>query len=417
MPGITTIRTLTPQAGRIDTAALRTYDADRLARCAADRGQPWWRRTACVDALAGRVPPGRIGSLLACVRDTGDVAEVRRALLGLLADREELLPWLRHEDRRHDGAYGMTEAVLRARGALGDLTAAGELATVAFSPWQHRRTAGEAGLDALVDRHGTAAVRAALDGDRPEDRACVVRLRRRADEDVTDALADPDPRVAHLAQSLTADPAALRGYLDRAPTADAKLWAAYALHRLTGDTAAVRAVYEALGRPRVEVEGLDEEVRRAIVHTYGPGCEAGSDPRWRIEALCTPPPEPFDEDGQLRRAVAALAAAGLSPGPPVSCGDHHQQGGGTYHVIAYRDPDDGAGDGERGAPATVFISTLGPFAGDYEDAPAARAALEAAGLRWIDATAGSVRVTGLGVYHFGERGPLDVHTLLFYWQD
>ncbi|WP_405453354.1 hypothetical protein [Streptomyces erythrochromogenes] len=404
------IRTLTPEAGRIDTDLLRTYDAGRLARCAVDPAQPWWRRQACVEALAGRVPQARVGELLACVRDTQDNGTIRKALLGLLSDRAELLPWLRHEDRRREEAYGMREAVLGTRGALGDLSAAAELATLAFSPWWTRRAAGEAGLDALMDRHGTQAVLAELAGGRPEDRAVAVRVRDRAGEDVTDALADPDPGVAHLAQSLLTSPDSpdrLRAYLAGAPTADAALWAAYALHRLTDDAAPVRAVYEVLGRPRVEVEGLDEELRRAIVHEYGPECEKQSDPRWRIEALCTEPPPAPDEERQLARATAALAAAGLAPRTPLSCGEAHRQGGGTYHVIGY-------GEGGR---SEVFISTLGPFAGNHEDDPAARAALEPAGFRWIDGPTGAVRVTGLGVYYFGAREPLDVSTLLFYWQD
>ncbi|MER6202019.1 hypothetical protein ABT234_32215 [Streptomyces sp. NPDC001586] len=401
------IETLTPAAGHTDSAGLRAYDPDQLARCAVDGAQPWWRRTACVEALVGRVPQARVGGLLACVRDTEDSGTVRKALLELLSDRAELLPWLRHEDRRREEAYGMREAVLQARGALGDRTAAVELATLAFSHWRTRRAVGEAGLDALMDRHGVEAVLAELGGGRPEERAVAVRVRDRAGEDVTDALADPDPEVAHLAQSLLTSPDRLRAHLAEAPTADAALWAAYALHRLIGDVAQTRAAYEALGRPRVEVDGLDEEVRRAIVHEYGHECEKQSDPRWRIEALCTEPPRPPDEERQLALATAALAAAGLAPRTPLSCGDAHRQGGGTYHVIGY-------GEGGR---SEVFISTLGRFAGDHEDDPAARAALEAAGFRWIDGPTGSIRVTGLGVYYFGARAPLDVHTLLFYWQD
>ncbi|MFI1279503.1 hypothetical protein ACH4U5_01855 [Streptomyces sp. NPDC020858] len=401
------IETLTPAAGRNDAAGLRAYDADLLARCAVDRAQPWWRRTACVDALTGRVPRARADELLACVRDAEDSATVRKALLGLLSDRVELLPWLRHEDRQREGAYGMSEAILQARGVLGDRTAAAELATLAFSPWRSRRAAGEAGLDALVDRHGVEAVLCELGGGRPEDRAAIVCMRDRAGEDVTDALADPDPQVAHLAQSLLADPDQIRACLAGAPTADAALWAAYALHRMTDDVAQTRAVYEALGRPRVEVDGLDEELRRAIVHEYGHTCEKQSDPRWRIEALCTEPPPPPDQERQLALATAALTAAGLAPRTPVSCGEANQQGDGTYHVIGY-----GEGGGSE-----VFISTLGRFAGDHEDDPAARAALEAAGFRWIDGATGSIRVTGLGVYYFGSRDPLSVDTLLFYWQD
>ncbi|WP_406066022.1 hypothetical protein OG462_41075 [Streptomyces sp. NBC_01077] len=110
-------------------------------------------------------------------------------------------------------------------------------------------------------------------------------------------------------------------------------------------------------------------------------------------------------DDQLRRATAALTAAGLAPKPPVSCGDDNQQGDGTYHVIEV--------GGDR-----LLISTLGPFATAEEDAPdAAWRALESAGFRWIDGETGAIRVTDLCVYSFGGRNPLTVDALLFYWQD
>ncbi len=393
-----------PHAGQVDAAALREVNADDLARYAADPAHPWWRRKACVLALAGRVPQRRVADLIARVRDPGDVGQVRIALLDVLTDRAELLPWLRHEDRQHERSYGVPEALLKARGMLGDRSAARELATLAASAWRHRRAVGEAGLDALVTRYGVETVLADLGDTRPEDRGFHVRARHRAGHDVTDALADPDRGVAYLAQSLLSDPDRLRRYLAEAPTTDAKLWAAYALHRLTSDTAETLAVYETLGRPRVEVTGLDDELRSAILHEYASGCERHSDPRWRIEALCTEPPTRPDQDEQLSRATAALTAAGLTPKPPVSCGEHNRQGGGTYHVIEI-------GDSE------LFVSTLGRFVTGDVGNLAARHALESAGFRWIDETTGGIRVTDLCVYYFGNRAALTVDTLLFYWQD
>ncbi|MFD3943098.1 hypothetical protein [Streptomyces sp. NPDC058579] len=406
------IETLIPQAGRADTAGLLEVDAPTLARYVADHSHPWWRRSPCVIALTGRVPERYVPELTARIRDAHDAAEVRRDLLDLLADREELLPWLRHDDRGSDTSYGMPEAFLKARGLLGDRTAAHDLVTLAASPWQCDRAVGEAGLDGLVDRHGVDTILAAVGTDRPEDRLFRLRMRYRADEDVTDALADPDRRVAHRAQWFADDADRLRAYIGEAPTTEAKLWAAYALHGVTEDAAETRSLYDRLGRPRVEVEGLDEELRAAIVHEYAPGCEPTSDPRWRIEALCTDPPARPDVDDQLRRATAALTEAGLAPKPPVSCGEDNQQGDGTYHVI-------------EAAGRRVLISTLGPFATDEEegyeedsdDYAAARQALERAGFRWIDVETGTIRVTGLCVYYFGGRGPLTVGALLFYWQD
>ncbi|WP_433175427.1 hypothetical protein [Actinoallomurus sp. CA-150999] len=398
------VETLVPNAGQADAAGLRELDADVLARYVADPAHPWWRRRPCVLALAGRLPERHVADLIARVSDPGDVAEVRIALLDLLAGRAELLPWLKHEDRQRERSYGMPEAILKARGLLGDRSAARELATLAASPWPRWRTAGEAGLDALVMRYGVEVILADLGDVRPEDRVFHVRMRHRTGADVTDALADPDRGVAYLAQSLLSNPDRLRSHLDEAPTIEARLWTTYALYRLTGDAAETRAIYDVLGRPRVEVAGLDDELRSAILHEYASGCEPHSDPRWRIEALCTEPPGHPDQDEQLRRAMDALTAAGLTPKPPLSCGEHNQQGGGTYHVIEF-------GESE------LFISALGRFAGGADTDLIARQALESAGFRWIDETTGAIRVTDLCVYYFGKREPISVDTLLFYWQD
>ncbi|QIP86638.1 hypothetical protein GLX30_24420 [Streptomyces sp. Tu 2975] len=73
-------------------------------------------------------------------------------------------------------------------------------------------------------------------------------------------------------------------------------------------------------------------------------------------------------DDQLRRAASALTAAGLSRESPVSCGDHYQHGGGTYHYVNYGEDDD-----------AVLISTLGPFGTGHRGGSSreAREALEA----------------------------------------
>ncbi len=313
-----------------------------------------------------------------------------------------MLPWLRHEDRREDDDFGMREAFLEARGRLGDRSALPELATLAASEWPRHRAVGEAGLYALARRYGNEAILADLGDERPEDRAARLRLQ---DEKLNVfALADPDRSVAFLAQSLLTDEHRVRAYLDDAPTTEAKLWAAYALYHLTEDAAQTRAIYDRLGRPRVEVAGLDEELRGVIIHEYARDCKARSDPRWRVEVLCTEPSARPDQDKQLGRAMAALTAAGLEPESPVSAGEHHQQGEGTYHVIAC---------GE----SLVRISTLGRFATSYDADPTAHQALEAAGFRWIDDETGAIKVTDLCVYYFGGRVPLTVDTLLFYWQD
>jgi hypothetical protein len=402
------IEIFVPRPRDVDVQALHGLDADLLAAYVADPTHPWWRRRACADALAGRVPERWIGELAARVRDGH--GEVCIALLSVLADLDVaapqgLLAWLRDE-APHDRRFGVADAALAARGRLGDRTAVPGLAVLAASPWARVRTLGEVGLDALVARHGVGSVLGELSDDRPEDRVCAVRLRRRERADVTAALADPDRTVAYLAaQDLGAEPDRVRRFLDEeAPTLEARLWAAYALHRVTGDEAETRAIHDRLGRPRVEVAGLDEEARSAIVHQYASRCEWGSDPRWRVEAICSDAPARPDQEEQLRRALAAMLDAGFAPEPPISAGEANAQGGGTYHVI-------------RCGEDTVLVSTLGRFVRGEDDESVARLALEEAGFRWIDAATGAVRVEGLCVYYFGEREPLTVDTLLFYWQD
>jgi len=393
---------LMPTSRAVDADALAEVDADVLAKYVLDPTHLWWRRKAGALALAGRVPAARVPELIACVRDGDTSGAVRIALLDSLADRAELLPWLRHPDRATERSYGLPAAVLLARGRLGDRAAVSDLAALAHGPWPHRGAVGAAGLAALVARHGLAAILADLDDTRPADRAFRVRARHQAGADITEALADPDVTVARVAYALVDDADAVRSFADHAPTIDATLWAACALHRL-GHPADTRRIYDTLGRPWVEIPGLDEEIRIAVLRRYAPGRER-SDPRWRAEALCRDLPPPPDETELLRRATDALNAAGLSPAPPVSCGDHHGQGHGTYSVIDH--------DGGH-----VLVSSLGRFVTGADANTAARTALAANGFRWIDRTLGTILVTGLCVYHFGDRDPLEVRTLLFYWQD
>ncbi|MGP4110465.1 hypothetical protein ACTWP5_06055 [Streptomyces sp. 4N509B] len=398
-----TIEALIPAALQPDVDALVEVDPEELARYVLETSHPWWRREPCAAALAGRVPEAFVPALLDLVRDDGDVTEVRVALLGVLAHRAELLPWLRDPGSTTRSSFGLAEAILRARGLAGDLTAARPLATLAHDEWRRWRLLGEEGLDALLAHHGAEALAAEVGEERPEDRAFLVRLRHRRGGDVTDALADPDVRVAHLAHERVDDPDRLRRFLDRAPTTEASLWAACALHRLTGDRSEVRAIHRALGRPRVEVDGLPEDVRSAIVHAYVPRCTTRTDPRWRVEAICTVAP-PRPHTSWSFRASTVLVGRAFIPRPPVPCGELHGSGGGTYDVIAYRG-------------GAISVSSLGPFVSGEDHPAGPRRYLEAAGFRWIEEPLASLTVTGLCVYFFGDREPLPVRDLLFYWQD
>ncbi|MFF7588707.1 hypothetical protein ACFZCK_14590 [Kitasatospora purpeofusca] len=205
----------------------------------------------------------------------------------------------------------------------------------------------------------------------------------------------------------------MAGFTDRpqdaaARSAEARLRAALDL----GDRGELRALYERLGRPRVEVPGLTEEARAAVVHAYAPVCGEHSDPRWRLEALFVEPPPPVDSAERLGRAWAVLDALGTDPRPPMPCGLYHDGGWGNYDVIVH---DNDRDDPDR--PGELYVSQLGLFVNgdDWDDR--CRAAFTEAGFHWIDERTGGVRVTGLEVRYFDEWTELCIDTLLFLWQD
>jgi len=392
-----------PEAGKSDEVKLLAIDANELAGYVIQTGRPWWRRRLCVAALRGRVPETRVVGLLNRIRDPEETSEIRIALLDVLGDRSELLPWLQAQGE--SDALGLYEATLKARGVLGDLTAAPQLSTLANMLRGRQREIGEAALDLLVERHGAAAVEAAIGHERPEDRVFANRMRSRAGADLSAAFADPDVGVARGACDLVIssgipDDEMLLDHVVTGPTTDSRLWAAYALHRRGRD---IRELWHAIDSPRVELPELPADVRAAIVRHY-PG-ETRTDPRWLVEQACVDAPPPPDEEAQLARAVAALDAAALAPRAPRPIGEVNQQGEGTYHVI------------ELGDGSAVSVSNLGAFAGGEDDNPRARAALEGAGFRWIDDELGKLVIPGLPVYYFRYRDALDLWTLLFYWQD
>ncbi|MFE3494571.1 hypothetical protein ACFXOM_20110 [Streptomyces sp. NPDC059169] len=407
---MTKIEQLIPEPARADRSGLREVDVGELLPLVLDRETPWWRREPCATALAGRVPEARVPELIGSIHDASVENDVREALIEALSGRVELLPWLMHEDRRKE-SHRVYAAVLKARATLGDRSALPGLSSRAGWPDERVARPCKAGLDALLARYGLVTLLVGLDEGNVQDRIDALRVRHHAGEDVTDALADPERTVACTVAFLRHDEDRLRAYLDRAPTVEAKLWAVCALY-WSGDADGeedAEELYNALGR--VEVAGLDEEVRRAILHEYLPDrTSMQTDPRWRLESFFTEPPAVVDEVGQLRRATQALIAAGLSADPPVSAAqDHGGNGFFTYHAIGFE-------DGRN----RLLVSTLGPYvACEHPDrlGPAIRQALESAGFLWIDSAAGSVFVDGLHVSAIGGAREQDVHELLFFWID
>ncbi len=398
---------------------LRAWPPGPLVELAVDGAEPWWRRRCCAEALAGRVPPERAGDLLACAFDEEAETEVRGALLDVLSvpgapHEGVLLDWLRTQSLAGQ-PYDMDLAIMRARGVLADLSAADELAELVADPWRHRALVGQDGLDVLVERHGPRAVVGRLGATSAEElltSGSTVGRRlaaQRLVDDVTPALADPCRSVARAAyeQLITTDAhqAELQRLAERRGGGSVQYWA---LAVLAGRGSDIRPAWEELGRPRVALPGVPDDVRAAILDTYGPG-QPDTDPLWLVERACMPPPGAPDVAELLHIAVAVLANAALLPREPVSAGDWNDTGWGTYHVIST-------------AVGDVVVSTLGPYVSggpDVERESVGRAldALVAAGFQEIDDDLAATRFEGLAVYFFGNRQSLRVYDLLFFWQD
>lgn len=413
-----TERGATPVLRRADLAAvlddvrhprrdLRDVPAELLTDVVADPATPWHHRLRCAKALHGRVPPARAVALLDLARAGGEELSRAELVVALATSpgphRAALLDWLR--TRPPSGRDHLPVAVLRGRAALGDTTAARPLAALAADDWTFRAQPAAEALDELVARCGAAAVLAELgaedapsllrNGAAAADR--LVGLRWSTEHgDLVAALADPHPHVARAAHDrLVAAP--LRetaGLTALASGSDpAGLWALAVLlaHGVDHPAAATA--------PRVPLPDVPADVRAAVVAHWAPGLR-GTDPRWLVEKALAEPAAPVPPPSA---AVDVLAAAGLEPGEPVSAGESYGQGHGTYHQIDVT--------GGR-----VLVSTLGRFV-DVPEAGPAGPVLAAAGYRVIDGALSRIVVDGLVVYWFGDRKPLRVGDLLFFWQD
>ncbi|MFF2082131.1 hypothetical protein ACFVVM_00040 [Nocardia sp. NPDC058176] len=382
-----------------------------------DGANPWHHRRRCARALFGKVPAERMMELVDLVCSDDDQVDVRISVLEVLTSaagphREALLEWLRGQSLAGDYAScRLDDAMLTARALLGDISVADSLVEMAADAWSHRSAPGVRALRGLIVMHGLPAVlgmespRALmLSGRSQAVRLIGVGLSHETGFDIVPALADPSVSVARAAYDrlvpLRGPQRRVESLMASATTpGPAQLWALAVLsaHHPTE----VRALWEALGPPSIALPDVPADVRAAILRQYAPGTP-DTDPRWLIEAALLPPYEGPDGQELLGRAVSALDQAGLQPGQPLSAGDEHRQGAGTYHSI-------------ETLAGRVTVSTLGPFFLAHGDADRVKTAL--AEFRHIDNTLAETVFESLSVYHFGDREPLRVRELLFYWQD
>ncbi|WP_194819882.1 hypothetical protein [Nocardia sp. XZ_19_385] len=261
-------------------AALAAVPADVLVDTIADTLEPWWRRGTCAKALTGRMSPSRAARLFELLRANPSRSGPAGAILELLVatdgpHTDALLSWLRSKPQ---SKYGLLDpAILRARGQLGDLTAADEAIEMAAYKDARRREVGAQAVDSLIEAHGLRAVagvgsaRELMTTAATVDRRLLgVRLQQRSGGDLTAALADPEIRVARLAyEGLKDDPASastlLRMVDERAP---GHLWA---LATLAAQGHPITEQLTALGPPLIELPGLPPDARTAVLRMWPAG--------------------------------------------------------------------------------------------------------------------------------------------------
>ena len=162
-----------------------------------------------------------------------------------------------------------------------------------------------------------------------------------------------------------------------------------------------------------------EIVRSTIINEYGLDYESFTDVRYLIEAANTKHEE-FDNDRFREKLIDRLDKEGFTIHQTQDCGRYHGSGGGTYDVV----------ETDKGQ---FFACTIGPFLAAsniiehttgnvsvHQDPKAViqlRNIITSLGGLWLEDDLLGHEVPKLNVYFFGDREPLTVGDLIFYWQD
>ncbi len=174
--------------------------------------------------------------------------------------------------------------------------------------------------------------------------------------DVTQALADEERMVAREAYDRLVHVTDHHDELHRmvADRAPGHVWA---LAVLAARGEPIDDQWEALGRPRVDVPGLPEDVREAIVREYVPGTR-DIDPLWLLEAVCLPDKEPPDPLPLAMAALAPLDQNRTGPAGVPSCRRDPRQDRGHRPAGVLLRPTRAA---DRARPAVLLAGLNGHF--------------------------------------------------------
>ncbi len=429
-------------------------DQDVLA-LAANSKIPWYVRQECLSALAHPMSKINWDGVKVIVEDKTIENEIRIAALDLIVahQKRDLVAFLKDVDETidQDDYFGqeLSRKISSARLRLADMTTIVLVLRSLLSPWSHKSLDAKNALEDVqtacggppfiakhliksigIEPSSTQADMWLQLQEHPEPAACIWALKHapstpKQQKKCLDLLTSSDWLVQQAASNwLIENNSDLRSLLTMSdnPNLDihARSWAAMTYIHLGGNARQYAEPRTPKSNPFSVVWAFNAptSVRTAILKEYVPHMENGSDIRYRIEQANDVSSDYTSEVADREKLLSALQKDGLEVTSCQSAGEANQQGGGTYWMIKIAISDESF--------CNVLLSTLGPFARiDYERDDNRHAAfveklsdiLSAIGIRLIDDELLSQTVPGLNVYFFGNRAPLTIAELLFYWQD
>jgi len=264
----------------------------------------------------------------------------------------------------------------------------------------------------------------------------------------------------HLILSELSDDAVLQAELRTDNFSNnAKYWIVYCLMQRGVDISGFEEWVPELRIPLPDF--IPDTMRQVIVQEWALQAQPRSDIRWAIEKgpaqsdrskHVVKATEHYDAEARIDQLMTLLKHHGVNVSECVNYAREMQQGSSTYYVIKMKsdhcEEEDAGVDGKNSI--SVFedwlcVSMLGPYIyysrhqnsnyynednewvggssgarseeGREEVQQVYRQLAQELGFEWLTPEQLDYTLPGLNIYFFGEREPLRIHDLLFYWQD
>lgn len=439
-------------------------------------------RIEAINLLSERRAAPALEQLIGLLTDSETSGEMRRTVLKAIANNriDKALPtlqWLYHHiPVEQDGLAWVfagynREALLRARGKLGDTTALRDLICRDYlggpPAYPLKQTIEQfGGLASVVAGLSSSLAVAAgsveqqlrhlaqHDEAMQMRRWAIDRLAERAEQPPVDfyleRLGDAADIVAAGASDILVQ-LSVQAIAPLSQTArngvladEQRLWAVYTLLR---QRLKVEELLAEIPRSQIPLPTpISQELRQAIVREWAGyptsliGKITASDIRWLIEKAQLPEPPAYAAAAWIAQLRAALQTVGLQTHAAIDCGAFYGSGGGTYWLLPIA-------TAEANIERYLYISRLGPFVsyaihaitrdesgqgraihwqqlaaidptGLWQaQALVCRQIAEGMGFTWVDETILAISVPSLCDPYPYEPDEMRVHSLLYYWMD